>query len=175
MHHGDLPQKIVLKAYYALGVSYHDHDHTPFDVMHDVCQDAVQVGFVGRRKAFRIAFEKEFEIKESCLEGRPLHLLFAVVESAYIIAVVRDHVSQGSARHKSDLALVLACLCLGEHPAVGIHYQHDIVLLLGNILPDKDLLASGSRLPVDILDVVSGHVFTELIEIHTPALIDGVV
>ena len=110
--------------------------------MHDVVQDTVQVRLVGICKAFSVAFEKELEIQKSRLERRSFHLLIVIVKSAYIIAVVGNHVSQSTAGHESDLALLFTGLGMRKHSAVGVHYQHDVVLLLGYIRSDKYFLAS---------------------------------
>ena len=89
-----------------------------------------------------VAFEKELEIEETRLERGSLHLIVVVVKSAYIIAVIGNHVSQSAAGHKSNFALILTCLGVAEHPVVGVHYQHDVVLLLGYIRSDKYFLRS---------------------------------
>ena len=48
VHHGDLAQKVIWKLQDALGVSDHDDDHAPFDVVHYVAQDAVEIWLVVR-------------------------------------------------------------------------------------------------------------------------------
>ena len=159
----------------AFNVGNDNDDHAPLDVVHDVLDDTVELRLVLRIEALGISFEKELKIEETCLKRASLHLVIVIVKSADVIAVISDHVTERTAGHKSNLALLLAGLCLGEHSAVCIHDQHDIVPLLGNVLPDKHLLASGRSFPVDILDIVSGHVLTELIEIHTSSLINGIV
>ena len=142
VNHCDLTQKIFLEVADTLGVSNHYHDHASLDVVHDVAEDPVKVRLVGLCKAFSVTFEKELEIEETRLERGSLHLIVVVVKSAYIIAVIGNHVSQSAAGHKSNFALILTCLGVAEHPVVGIHYQHDVVLLLGYIRSDKYFLGS---------------------------------
>ena len=49
------------------------------------------------------------------------------------------------------------------------------MLLLGDILSDQKLLAPGRCFPVHVLDIIANDILPELIKVHTPALIDGIV
>ena len=115
------------------------------------------------------------QVKESHPEREAAHLLAVGIYRAYIIAVAGDHVCQTASADESDFPLLLTFGCICEHPAVGIHYQHDVVLLLGNILPYEHLLASGGSLPVDVLDIVAGNILSQLIEIHAAAFVYRVI
>ena len=81
MYHRDLAKKIVLKAQDTLCIRYHDDDHAPLDVVHDVLKDPVKIRLVGRCQAFRVPLQKELKIQESCLEGRSLHLIVVIVKT----------------------------------------------------------------------------------------------
>jgi hypothetical protein len=94
-------------------------------------------------------------------------------DQAHCIPVAQRQVAEGTRDQDGDLALGAAALGCRRHAATGVD-REDHVLAPGLLVAlDKGRAGAGRRLPVDVVDLVAGHVLAQIVEVQAATRRDG--